>query len=308
MTQAFGGRVGAVAALCTVLTVAMPAGSACGGSPAAPAAAAPASPDAAVPAIPGRPSAAAIRAIRALQREHFGRMKDPGRRADGCLTIAAESDPDRLMAMAMLLRDEADDVRLTLLERLSGLTGTGHAILAWIAIVDDDPGLRGAATMRIAGPAAPEVGWMLRAALRDGTSLQQDRAAELAAWLGATDLLPWLIDRLVTCRRPDGHRRDGGVGIGLGVDLVVVSGEAGAPGSIGGPASRVGLAHGGSRISDARGRERCRPRPAIHAAVLALARRVGGEGTPDHGHDRSRWHAWLTATTGDRAVHPSPGP
>ena len=247
-------------------------------------------------ATPRPPSDAALAAVRTMQRRHFGRMKLPERRAAGRDLLAAETDPDRLMAMAVLLRDEADDVRRALLDRLAALAGDGQPLLAWIAIVDDDPRLRGAATMRLAEPAAPGVRAMLRAALEHGTDQQQDRAAELAAWLGLPELPPMLVDRLVRCLRTEAAGPGDGHGIGLGVALVLVSGESGTPGTIGGPTGRIGL---GDRDAPwaARGREiRCGPRPAIHAAVLALARRIGGPDTPDFGVDRDRWRAWIAAT------------
>ena len=294
MSGAFGVRRSVFAAWGTLLAMVLATGSALGRQSVPP------TKDSAshsgLTIVTARPSPDAIRAVRRLQREHFGRMREPDRRAGGRRIIASESDPGRLMAMAMLLRDEADDVRLALLERLATVAGSGHAILTWIAIVDDDPRLRGAATMRITSPDATEVHLMLRAALGDGTPIQQDRAAELAAWLGATDLLPGLIDRLVGCRQVRGDHREGGVGIGLGVGLVLVAGVPDAGGSFRGPASRIGLAAGTPWQPAACNRISCGPRPAIHAAVLALSRRLGGPDTPDHGLDRLRWHAWLAAT------------
>ncbi len=247
-------------------------------------------------ATPRPPSDAAVTAVRTMQRLHFGRMKRPERRAAGLDALAAETDPDRLMAMAMLLRDEADDVRRALLDRLASPAGDGRPLLAWIAIVDDDPRLRGAATMRLSDSAGPGVRAMLRAALVHGTHEQQDRAAELTAWLGVAELLPMLVDRLVRCGPPEGAGTTDGQGIGLGVGLVLVGGESGSPGVIGGPARRLGLGRPDAPWAAGCREIRCAPSPAIHAAVLALARRIGGADTPDFGVDRRRWHAWIAAT------------
>lgn len=259
----------------------------------------PSSPAAATTATPRVPSDAALAAVRTMQRRHFGRMKLPDRRAAGREALAAETDPDRLMAMTMLLRDEAADVRRALLDRLASPAGDGQPMLAWIAIVDDDPRLRGAATMRLGEPAGPAVTAMLRAALIRGTHEQQDRAAELAAWLGVPELLPLMVERLERCRPVRGAGASGGRGLGLepGVSLVLVGGDAGTPGSIERPTRHIGL--GSREVSWAAGcrAARCRTNPAMHAAVLALARRIGGSDTPDFGFDRRRWRAWI-ATTG----------
>ncbi len=250
---------------------------------------------------PRPPSDAAMAAVRTMQRRHFGRMKLPERRAAGRDAIAAETDPDRLMAMAVLLRAEADDVRRSLLDRLASPAGDGQPLLAWIAIVDEDPRLRGAATMRLTEPAGPGVRAMLRAALVHGTLEQQDRAAELAAWIGVTELLPMLVDRLVRCRPSGVSGTSDDRGLGLGVALVLVSGGSGTPGTIGGPAHRVSLRSREASWAAGCAEFRCAPRPAMHAAVLALARRIGGSDTPDFGIDRSRWRAWIEATDRPRS-------
>ncbi len=230
---------------------------------------------------------------RILRRTHFGGVRDRRVREAGYDAIRRISGAEPLLATAAALSDEADDVRGVLLEHLADSGRPGQLVLAWLAIADDDPRLRGAAAMRLEHPPAPVVVDVARAALRGGTAAELDRAAELAAWLGAIELLPALVDRLAVVR---GRRMRPSAGIGFSGYGLARTFDAG-----GGVLPVPLLTRSGTVLSaggrPVRVRRWLEPRPAVHRAVLVLARRLAGPDAPDHGYDAARWREWIAEIT-----------
>lgn len=253
-----------------------------------------------LPAVGASGSAAAPPRVRTpeqdarlLRRTYFSRGRDAEVRAAGYAAIRRVAGLEDLLATATVLADEADDVRAVLLERLEDAQRPGLIVLAWLAISDDDPSLRGAAAMRLPTSPDPTVAWAIREALRHGTPMEIDRAAELAAWLGATDLMPALVDHLAIVRV---RRLSPNGGIGLAQVLGTRSADLG-PGTLPTPI----LARTGTILSAGPGRRPLRrwlePRPAVHRSLLVLARLAHGPEAPDHGYDAAAWRRWIAEVT-----------
>jgi hypothetical protein len=241
------------------------------------------------------PADAAESRARTIRRVHFGRARSPETRAAGFAAVRSITDPAGLLALAAELSNEADDVRAVLVSHLAASGEIGAAVLAWLAITDDDAVLRGAAAQQLDAPASNAVLAILRDALSHGTAREIDRAAELAAWIGATEVLPLLIHRLSTVITVRSGYADWGRRTIVSISTVL-SAEATSYGVIGQPfltSTGVALTSGTSPRTT---RRVDRPRPAVHRAVVALARLQFGRDAPDFGYDRPAWFAWLDET------------
>lgn len=250
------------------------------------------------------PSDATVRAS-LIQRTYFGSNRVRSVREAGYVAIRQVNDAATLLALARELKDERDDVRGVLLEHLGASGDAGEAILAWLAITDGDARLRGAAARMLAVPASPAATGVIRRALTRGSSVEIDRAAELAAWIEAVDVIPQLVSRLSTTRIVP-VRGDGGglrrVPLFEGVrTFALIDTDLLAPETIpqspellpglGGISGGVSLGRGSIRQSY---RRIDSPRPAVHRSLLALARLAHGPAVPDLGIDQQAWWRWLS--------------
>ena len=98
--------------------------------------------------------------IRKIARRHFGRMRVASIRAEGFEQLREFTDPAAFRPMIEVLQDEADDVRLAMLDHFAAEGDEGQAALARVAIHqtdDEDAGLRHEATRRMVMPAAMPV-------------------------------------------------------------------------------------------------------------------------------------------------------
>lgn len=130
--------------------------------------------------------------FQALKARHFGAHRGTIRQA-GIDELKAFTDPQALLPMWTVLKNEKDDVRLAVLDHLAVQGDAGQAALATIAIRDKHSAIRAEATRRIAQPPVQRVLQVLDEALRSNEHEVVNNAGMLAGAIHAIEALPALI-------------------------------------------------------------------------------------------------------------------
>ena len=133
------------------------------------------------------------RQLKIIRRKYFGNRKLPSLRQQGFDELTEFTDPAAFKPMVRVFAREKDDVRLAILDHLAGQDEDGMAVLAWIAITDNDQAIRHEATKRLLAPASDRVLEQLDMALRSSDHSVAMHAAVLAGTLDAVEVIPLLI-------------------------------------------------------------------------------------------------------------------
>lgn len=133
------------------------------------------------------------RQLKIIRHKYFGNRKLASLREQGLEELTEFTDPAAFKPMVRVLAREKDDVRLAVLDHLAKQEEDGMAVLAWIAITDDDPAIRHEASKRLASPAPDRVLEQLDMALRSPDHTVAMHAAVLAGTLDAVEMIPLLI-------------------------------------------------------------------------------------------------------------------
>ncbi len=133
------------------------------------------------------------RQLNKIRRKFFGIRKLASLRQQGFDELTEFTDPAAFKPMVKVFAREKDDVRLAVLDHLAQQDEDGMAVLAWIAITDDDQAIRHEASKRLASPASDRVLEQLDMALRSPDHAVAMHAAVLAGTLDAVEVIPLLI-------------------------------------------------------------------------------------------------------------------
>lgn len=133
------------------------------------------------------------RQFKIIRHKYFGNRKLPSLRQQGFDELTEFTDPAAFKPMVRVLAREKDDVRLAVLDHLAQQDEDGMAVLAWIAITDDDQAIRHEASKRLSAPASDRVLEQLDMALRSSDHTVAMHAAVLAGTLDAVEVIPLLI-------------------------------------------------------------------------------------------------------------------
>jgi len=238
-----------------------------------------------------RASREATDAIASIRRRFLGMRRDPELRARGLAMLREWRDPAAILVMHRLLRRERDDVRRAMLDHFESLGSAGQGGLAWIAIHDEDPALRGEAQRRLRRPADPAALAILDHAIRSTRHETVNRAGLLAGHLEAIAAIPHLIFAQVAA---DEVREEGdlawiaiGSQISYVADLVPIVGNGvGAfqpiPGTI-----MEGV------VLQVRDAVAISYRTDVHRALVAMTTDLHGVPTGDLGYDPAAWWRWF---------------
>ena len=230
------------------------------------------------------------RQIRAIRHEHLGKIRNPQSRSEGIAQLREFTDPAAYMPLIRELTDEADDVRLTLLNHFATLSEHGQAALAWIAIYDHDPAIRNEALTRMVSPPQRPVLNVLDQALRQHRHSIANNAGMLAGALNALEAIPLLIFAQATADPIESQGDLAWIAIETQHAYVqrieTVAGDgAGAFRPI------LGLVTDGVilRVVDA---VAINYRTEIHRSLVAMTTSDWGHSTEHLGYDMSRWRTW----------------
>ncbi len=238
-----------------------------------------------------RASREAADAIASIRRRFLGMRRDPELRATGLALLREWRDPASLLVMHRLLRREKDDVRRAMLDHFESLESPGQGALAWIAIHDEDPKLRGEAQRRLQRPADPAALAILDEALRGTRHDAVNRAGLLAGHLEAIAAIPHLIFAQVAADDVPEEGDLAWIAIGSQIsyvaDLVPVVGNGvGAfqpiPGTI-----MEGV------VLQVRDAVAVSYRTDVHRSLVAMTSRIHGSPTGDLGYDPAAWWRWF---------------
>ncbi len=229
--------------------------------------------------------------IRQIRRKHFGGMRKPEIRAQGCEKLRTFTSPSSLEIMYRELRSEKEDVITAMLNHFADCGDGGQAALAWVAIHDDLVALRRASAERITRPESSGARFPIRDALQSGDNLMVNRAGSLAGAIGAIDLIPSLIAAQSVDRpRTDTQGDLAWIAIQQQKSYVsnlvpVVGDNAGAFQPI------VSVIGEGSllRIMDA---VVIIYRTEVHQALVRLTSADSGESTERFGYNQREWQEW----------------
>ncbi len=133
------------------------------------------------------------RQLKIIRYKYFGVRKLASLRQQGFDELTEFTDPAAFKPMVRAFAREKDDVRLAVLDHLAKQDEDGMAVLAWIAITDDDQAIRHEASKRLAAPASDRVLEQLDMALRSPDHTVAMHAAVLAGTLDAVEVIPLLI-------------------------------------------------------------------------------------------------------------------
>ena len=230
------------------------------------------------------------RRAKALKASCFGGRKG-ATRARGITQISDWTDPTSWPVLWRVLRTEADDVRLAVLDHLAAQGGLGEAQLADLAIRDDDAAIRHEAARRIRRPAGPEVLAVIDNALRAPQHAIANNAGILAGRVDAFAAIPVLIFAQATADEARSKADLAWIAIATrqsyvaNVVPVVGNGSGAFQPVIGSVASGVVM-----RVQDA---VVYTYRADVHNALVSLTTRESGQATADFGWDMARWWTWF---------------
>lgn len=232
------------------------------------------------------------RRAKALKASCFGGRKG-ATRARGITQISDWTDPTSWPVLWRVMRAEADDVRLAVLDHLAEQGGLGEAQLADLAIRDDDAAIRHEAARRIGRPAGPEVLAVIDNALRAPQHAIANNAGILAGRVDAFAAIPVLIFAQATADEARSKADLAWIAIATrqsyvaNVVPVVGNGSGAFQPVIGSVASGVVM-----RVQDA---VVYTYRADVHNALVSLTTRQSGQATADFGWDMARWWTWFNA-------------
>jgi hypothetical protein len=246
----------------------------------------------AVPAdlAPGVSALEYERRAKALKASCFGGRKGPAR-ARGIVQVSDWTDPTSWSVLWRVMRGEADDVRLAVLDHFATQGGLGEAQLADLAIRDEDPAIRHEAARRITRPAGPEVLAVIDDALRAPQHAVANNAGILAGRVDAFAAIPVMIFAQATADQARSKADLAWIAIGTRQSYVanvvpVVGNSSGAfQPVIGSVATGVVM-----RVQDA---VVYTYRADVHNSLVALSTRASGTSTADFGWDMPRWWTWF---------------
>ena len=228
--------------------------------------------------------------IRRIAHEHLGDIRVDSIRQAGIAELRRFDDPAAFMPLISELSREKDDVRLAVVDHFAGQAEPGQAALAWLAIYDEDPGIRYEATRRMATPAPRPVLHVLDAALRNTRHEVVNNAGALAGALNAAETIPLLIFAQVASDRVEKKGDLAWIAIQTQRPFVarlepVVGDGAGAFQPI------VGIVNEGVilRVVDA---VVVIYRTEVHRSLVAMTSREWGRSTEDLGYDLRGWWKW----------------
>ena len=239
---------------------------------------------------PGVSAAEYERRAKALKASCFGGRKG-ATRARGITQLSDWTDPTSWPVLWRVLRTEADDVRLAVLDHFAAQGGLGEAQLADIAIRDDDAAIRHEASRRIRRPAGPEALAVIDNALRAPQHSIANNAGILAGRVDAFAAIPVLIFAQATADEARTKADLAWIAIATrqsyvaNVVPIVGNGSGAFQPVIGSVASGVVM-----RVQDA---VVYTYRADVHNALVSLATRQSGQATADFGWDMARWWSWF---------------
>jgi len=165
----------------------------------------PTSPKAKLHAQQTKTRKAAEKELRKLRMKYFARSKHIPTRQEGLAKLREYTDPALFPAMIEIFKNEDPDVRLALLDQFrDAQSDEGDTALAWVAVQDDNEGIRSAAGERLhqrinKDKAPPEqVKLVIFEGLRTHKNSSMVAAAQLAQGINLVDVIPWLISAQVT--------------------------------------------------------------------------------------------------------------
>ncbi len=230
-------------------------------------------------------------AIATIRRRHFGMRRDPAVRAVGIAMLREWRDPASLLVMHRLLRREKDDVRRAMLDHFESLDSAGQGALAWIAIHDEDPALRGEAQRRLQRPADPAALAIIDDALRGLRHEPVNRAGLLAGHLDAIAAIPHLIFAQVASDEVPESGDLAWIAIGSQIsyvaDLVPIVGNG-----VGAFQPVPGTIYQGV-VLQVRDAVAISYRTDVHRSLVAMTSRIQGDPTGDLGYDPVAWWHWF---------------
>ena len=133
------------------------------------------------------------RQLRTIRYKYLGSRRLPELRQKGLLELTEFTDPASFGPMVEVFKFEKDDVKLAMLDHFAAQSEQGQAILAWIAIYNQDDAMRHEATKRLGDKATEPVLHHLDVALRSDDHDVAIAAATLAGTLHAAETIPLLI-------------------------------------------------------------------------------------------------------------------
>jgi hypothetical protein len=232
-----------------------------------------------------------LRQIKLLKHQHFGNKKNEEIRAQGLEEIAEFTDPASFIPLIEELRDEQDDVRLTLLDHFATQGEWGQAALAWIAIHEqDDEAFHYEALKRLTTPVGNPALNVIDAGLRSTDDFTANLAGRLAGHLQIFDAIPLLIHG----QAAGGEVQEAGdlAWILVGKQKVFIRALIPILGDNSGAFMPVpGVLTEGvvMRVVDA---VAIIYRTEIHNTLLAMAERQSGRSMAHLGYDKEKWVAW----------------
>ena len=248
---------------------------------------------------------AAVRGLlETIRKTNLGRMRKTETRASGLERLRNLKDPGFLYAMPMVLADEREDVRRTVVEHLAASGPSGQAALAWTAIHGTKPKMRDACLASLRGPAAAETLAVLQTALRGGNHETIDRAGRIA---GIMDVWPAIPHLAATQYSADRVRRKGDLAwIAIGTqrsyvqNLIPVTGDGSGAFQ---PVIGQILEGFVMRVTDA---VVVIYRTEVHRSLVGMTGRATGPDTSRNGWSFTAWRDWYNdeflATASERAA------
>ncbi len=232
--------------------------------------------------------------LRSVRRRWLGSRRDPELRAEGLRRLREFTEPTALLPMHAVMRREGDDVRLAMLDHFAALGSPGQAALAYIAIHESDPDLRGEALRRLQQPADPGALAMLDEALRSRTHAVVNQAGFVAGHLQALQAIPHLIFAQVAADDVPESGDLAWIAIGSQIsyvaDLVPVVGNGVAAFQ---PIPGVIMEGVVLQVQDA---VVYSYRVEVHRSLVAMTSGVPGTPAESMGYDPRRWFAWFNET------------
>jgi len=230
-------------------------------------------------------------AIASVRRRFLGMRRDAEGRASGIAMLREWRDPAALLVMHRLLRREKDDVRRAMLDHFESLESPGQGALAWIAIHDEDPALRGEAQRRLHRPADPAALAILDDALRGRHHQSVNRAGLLAGHLDAISAIPHLAFAQVAADEVTESGDLAWIAIGSRIsyvaNLIPVVGDG-----VGTFQPVPGTIFEGV-VLQVRDAVAISYRTDVHRALVAMTSRLHGSPTGDLGYDPMAWRRWF---------------
>ncbi len=233
------------------------------------------------------------RQIRAIRHEHLGKIRNAQSRSEGIAQLREFTDPAAYMPLIRELTNEADDVRLTLLDHLATLGEHGQAALAWMTIYDHDPAIRNEALTRMVSPAQRPVLNVLDQALRHHRHTLANNAGMVAGALNALETIPLLIFAQATADPAESQGDLAWIAIET-QHAYVQRIEAVAGDAAGAFRPILGIVTDGVvlRVVDA---VAINYRTEVHRSLVAMTTNDWGQSTAHLGYDMARWREWYNS-------------